>query len=288
MRENGIRKGAQMDLAEVLENIAKKVPTDDDVYIGEDGLEYCKKCNTARQCKVELFSEIKTMPCLCKCMSEAREKEDRERKRRERMEQAKRYRSMGFADRDMQHHTFASDDNANSKIARAMRTYVERFKEFRKDGKGLLLYGPVGTGKSFYAACICNALIDKGYPCLLTNFSRLINTISAMWEGKQEYIDSLSKFALVAIDDLGVERDTEFMNESVTTIIDSLYRANVPMIITSNYTPRQLTDESDIRRRRVYDRLLERCVPIEVKGESRRKEKGRKDYKDMMKALGLQ
>ena len=85
MRENSMRKGVRMDLAEVLENIAKKVPTDDDVYIGEDGLEYCKKCNTARQCKVELFSEIKTMPCLCKCMSEAREKEDRERKRRERM-----------------------------------------------------------------------------------------------------------------------------------------------------------------------------------------------------------
>jgi DNA replication protein DnaC len=151
----------------------------------------------------------------------------------------------------------------------------------------LLLYGDVGTGKTFYAACIVNALIDNGYPCLMTNFSRLTNTIAGMWDGKQEYIDSLRMFSLVAIDDLGVERDTEYMNENVTTIIDSLYRAKVPMIITSNYTPKQLTESVEIRKKRVYDRMLERCHPVMVNGTSRRKTMGRHDFAEMNKLLGL-
>jgi DNA replication protein DnaC len=221
-------------------------------------------------------------------MAEQMEREEEAKRQRELMDKISRYRSMGFADTDMRFHTFAVDDGTNPKITKAMQAYVENFKEFRKTGKGLLLYGPVGTGKSFFAACVCNALIDKGFPCLMTNFSRLTNVINgADWDEKQSCIDSLTRFSLIAIDDLGVERDTEFMNESVTTIIDSLYRAKVPVIITSNYAPRQLTDEGDIRRRRVYDRLLERCHPVEITGESRRKQKGREDYTTMRNILGV-
>ena len=101
------------------------------------------------------------------------------------------------------------------------------------------------------------------------------------------HLDSLSRFELIAIDDLGIERDSEYTGENVQVIVDSLYRAKVPLIITSNYTPKQLTSEDEIRRKRVYDRLLERCHPIEVKGENRRKEKGRKNYATMKDMLGL-
>lgn len=272
----------------MLEDIALRVPTDENTYVGEDGLLYCKTCLTARQCRIDIVGRgIRVVNCICKCMTEEREREEERRKQQELTARIKRYRSMGFSDAEMQAHTFAADDGATPAFTKAMQAYVDHFKEFRKDGKGLLLYGPVGTGKSFFAACVVNALIDKGYPCLMTNFSRLTNAINSTWDGKQEYIDSLSRFALIAIDDLGVERDTEFMNESVTTIIDSLYRAKVPVIITSNYAPAQLTDEGDIRRRRVYDRLLERCHPIAVTGESRRKQKGRADYRGMKDILGV-
>lgn len=122
----------------------------------------------------------------------------------------------------------------------------------------------------------------------MTNFSRLTNELIERRDGKQSYIDSLCRYALIAIDDLGVERDTAYMNENITVIIDSLYRANVPMIITSNYTPKELTEENEIRRKRVFDRMLERCHPIIVEGESRRKEKGREDFASMNKLLGLE
>ena len=36
--------------------------------------------------------------------------------------------------------------------------YVENWKEAYKSNIGLLLFGDVGTGKSFFAGCIANAL----------------------------------------------------------------------------------------------------------------------------------
>ena len=91
----------------------------------------------------------------------------------------------------------------------------------------------------------------------------------------------------MAIDDLGVERDTEYMNEQITAIVDALYRAKVPLVITSNYSPRQMTGENEIRRKRIYDRLIEQCHPVEMPGESRRIIKGRQDYAEMKKLLGV-
>lgn len=271
----------------VIDRIAAAVPTDTDAYIGDDGLLYCNRCHSARQSRFELFDKIRTVNCICHCMAEELERREKERKQQEHMTKAMSNRAVGFPDRELMNCTFAADDGSTPVITNAMKAYVDNFQEFRRNGKGLLLYGDVGTGKTFYAACIVNALIDRGFPCLMTNFSRLTNQIAGMWEGKQEYIDSLNRFALVAIDDLGVERDTEYMNENVTTIIDSFYRAKVPMIITSNYTPKQLTESGEIRRKRVYDRMLERCHPVKVNGASRRKGMGRNDFAEMNKLLGL-
>lgn len=271
----------------MIDNLSAIVPTDEDTHIGDDGLLYCNRCHTPRQSRFELFGKIRTVNCLCKCMAEERDRQEKERKHREYMTKVMSNRAVGFPDKELIHCTFDNDDGATPVLTNAMKSYVENFPEFRKNGKGLLLYGDVGTGKTYLAACVVNALIDNGYPCLMTNFSRLTNQIAGMWDGKQEYIDSLSMFALIAIDDLGVERDTGYMNENVTTIIDSLYRAKVPMIITSNYTPKQLTDAAEIRKKRVYDRMLEVCHPVKVNGESRRKTKGRNEFAEMNKMLGL-
>ena len=274
-------------MEQLVEKFSQRVPTDGETYLGDDGLLYCQRCHTARQLRVNPFGEERIVGCLCRCMAEQRDRENELRKREERMAQIRRYRDAGFPDAEMQLCRFENDDGSTPELTKAMQAYVENFPTLRREGKGLLLYGNVGTGKSFLAACIVNALIDEGYPCLMTNFSRLTNKISGKWDGKQEYIDSLTRFALVAIDDLGVERDTEYMNESVTTIIDSLYRAKVPVIITSNYTPKQLTEDCEIRKRRVYDRLLERCHPVKVDGASRRKQIGRSDFAEMNRLLGL-
>ena len=252
-----------------------------------DGLLYCGKCKTPKQGRFQMpWGEVTPM-MLCKCEAERREREEEERKRVEFLQKIKEYRRMGFPESDMEHWTFANDDMSNEKITKAMQNYVDNFGELRKTGKGLLLYGTVGTGKTYAACEVANALIDKGYPALVTDFARLTNTIQGTFEGKQTYIDSLNRFELLVIDDLGAERKSEFMQEMVYNIINSRYRAGLPFIVTTNLTIDEIKKPNDIGNTRIYDRILERCFPIEVAGGSRRRKAVRDGYEDMKKLLGL-
>ena len=258
-----------------------------DYYGEDDGLLYCGKCGTRKQTRVEILGRVRTPFCLCKCEVEKRDREEAERQRIKYAARLKEMRRVGFPDDEMQNWTFDKDDGANEHVTNVARKYVENFDVMRDAGKGLLFYGTVGTGKTFAAACIANALIDKGFPCLVTNFARLINTIQGMYDGKQEYIDGLNRFALLVIDDLATEADTEYRNEIVFNIIDSRYRAGLPLIVTTNLTAQELKQSADIRKQRIYSRLFESCMPLEVKGVERRRDKLKDDYKTYSEMLGL-
>ncbi|MBR4152065.1 MAG: ATP-binding protein [Selenomonadaceae bacterium] len=272
---------------EALEKAAAKSSAPDDGDFVKDGLLYCGKCFTPKQCRVELFGEIRTPFCLCKCAAEKRDAEEAERKRVEKMQEVQKLRRLGFPDAELSRWTFDNDDGTDEKLSTAARNYVANFAEMKKRGKGLLLFGKVGTGKTFASACIANALIDKGVPCLVTNFARLVNTIAGMYDGKQDYIDGLNRFDLLVIDDLASERDTEYMGEIVQNIIDSRYRAGLPLIVTTNLTSDELKHPQEIRKQRIYSRLFEMCVPLEVKHKDRRKEKLIADFDEMNALLGL-
>lgn len=275
-----------MDLIKNVLTSAQKNKAHDGDYV-KDGLLYCGKCHTPRQTRIEASGKVWTPFCLCKCEAEKLEAEEAERKRIKFLERVRDLRRKGFPEPQMVEWTFEKDDQANAKISSVAQKYVEHFEEMKAKSKGLLLYGTVGTGKTFISACIANALIDQGHPVLVTNFARLCNTISGMFEGKQEYIDSLSKFELLVIDDLASERDTEYMGEIVQNIIDSRYRSGLPLIVTTNLTAEELKNPAEIRKQRIYSRLFEMCLPIEVKGKDRRKQKLKDDYKDMEGLLGL-
>lgn len=271
---------------EIIENGKRNININDGDY-QKDGLWYCGKCNTKKQTEIHLFDTVMKPMCLCHCEAEKRDREIEEFERMQRLYRIEEMRKTGFPQSDMCEWRFTKDDGANEKVTTISKNYVLHFEEMIKRGKGLLLYGEVGTGKTFYAACIVNALIDKGYPCLVTNFARLVNTISGMYEGKQEYIDRLNRFDLLVIDDLAAERDTEYMNEIVYNIIDSRYRAGLPLIITTNLSSDEIKNPADISKQRTYSRLLEMCVPVEVKGKDRRREKLKDDYNELKNILGL-
>lgn len=256
-------------------------------YYGEDGLLYCGKCNTPKQCRITIFDQVRTPPCLCKCAVEEMEREEAERERVKFEQRVKDMRRVGFPDDEMQRWTFDKDDRANEHITNVALKYVENFDVMRESGKGLLLYGTVGTGKTFAAACIANALIEKGFPCLVTSFPRLINTISGMYDGKQQYIDGLNRFTLVVFDDMATEADTAYRNEIVYNIIDSRYRAGLPFIVTTNLTAQELKQSADIQKQRIYSRLFEKCIPVEVAGADRRRGRLKEDYKAFSDLLGL-
>ena len=279
-----------MDLKQVLENVIitseENIGRDESDY-EKDGILYCGKCDTAKQVKIEIFGTTRTPFCLCKCAAERLAQEEAELKQRQRMQEIEKLRRDGFPDRDMQNWTFENDDGNSPRIMSIANKYVENFAQMKQDGKGLLLFGSVGTGKTYAAACIANALINKGRPCLVTNFARLVNTLSGMYEGKQDYIDELNNFDLVVIDDLGSERDTPYMYEIIQNIVDSRYRAKLPTIVTTNLTSEELKHPAEMKQQRIYSRLFEMCLPVEVEGKDRRKEKLKNEFAAYDELLGL-
>ena len=276
----------------IIEGIAKAsentIPVNDGDYIDSEGLLCCGKCHTRKETIIVLANGKQLKPrCVCKCEQERMQEEEGNRKAKELADKVKELRKMGFPDAEMSRFTFENDDRSNEYISDVAKRYADNFTTMYSKHKGLLLFGTVGTGKTYIAACIANALIDRGYTCLVTNFARLTNTINGMYDGKQEYIDGLDRFSLLVIDDLASERDTEYMNEIVTNIIDARYRSGKPMIVTTNLTSEELKNPRDVRKQRIYSRLMEMCIPLEVKGTDRRKKKLIDEKNEFDELLGL-
>lgn len=264
-------------------------------YVGEDGLLFCGNCHTAKQVRITFLGVEKTPYCLCKCEQEKRDAEEKARNQSALKMQIDRNRYNAFPDvnsetlpeDDMRNWTFENDNLKRPKLSNAAKKYVENFETFKSKGQGLLFYGTVGTGKSFMAACIANALIDKGYDVLMTTFERIEKTSFGMSSGKQEYFDSLNKYSLLILDDLGTERDTDYMQEIVHTVVNNRSLANLPLIITSNLTSQELQNPVGIRNQRIYSRILKMCQPIKFEGEDQRKLKAVERFAETKKLLGL-
>lgn len=281
--ENGI------DLIDTINaRVSRQYAENEGDYRNQDGLLMCGTCHTQKECVLtRQDGTVRTVHCACDCSVERNAHEAEEKRKRDRMQYLDSMRRTGFPDAEMREWTFAKSDHSDPKSENIARKYVANFTAMREQGTGLLLCGQVGTGKSFLAAAIANELISQGTPCLMTNFSRLISRISEKFGGDQKYLDNLNRFDLLIIDDLGVERDTEFTWEKVMNVIDARYRAGLPLIITTNLTPKELYDPSDIRRQRVFSRLKEMCICLEVKGVDRRNRKMRDKLTAAKSLLGL-
>ena len=240
-----------------------------DEYIVNDGLIYCSKCHTPRQKRLEVSGKTIEPRCMCACQTEDYDRREQERKHREFLDMVAKNRSIGLPDPGLRKHTFENDLGYNPKQIRMAKRYVQHWEEMQKNSTGLLLWGDVGTGKSFIAGCIANALLDKGVPVIMTNFARLLNKLTDMYAGdRNAYIDSFKRYPLMIIDDLGVERNSEFARAQGFSVIDSRYRSDLPMIVTTNLTLEELQHPEDLSRSRIYDRVLERCLPIRINDQN--------------------
>ena len=172
----------------------------------------------------------------------------------------------------------------NVKILRMAKRYVENFKDMEKKSQGLLLYGSVGTGKSYTAACIANALMEKSTTVIMTSFVKVLSDIGSA-QDEASYLADLNRPRLLIIDDLGAERSTEYALEKVYNVVDSRVRSDKPMILTTNLTLEEMMESRDIRYQRIYDRILEVCFPVEMKWKSFRRRTAAERFNEMMKLM---
>ena len=272
-----------MDLTGVLpisESGAERLAEGD--HIGEDGLVYCGKCGSRKQLRVKFGDKTHVVRCVCKCESKELEEKKKQEEYEEQMRRINRLKEASMMDKKYREVTFDKYEvrEENKKVFEMAKKYVDRFQDMYKKNQGLLLYGPVGTGKSFTAACIGNYLLDNAKPVIMTSFVKILQDI---WENDREaeYITILNSASLLIIDDLGTERETDYALEKVYNIIDSRVRANKPMIITSNLELNDMMECEDVRKKRIYDRILECCYPMYVGGKSFRMMKAAQRFDEM-------
>ena len=238
-----------------------------------DGLVHCRKCGAPRQTVIRSpFGGYIAPRCVCPCQQEKERRRREAEERRQRMERIRRRKAQGLQDRYLYGYTFAHDNGENPVMAKA-HAYVNHWPQAFKKNIGLLLFGDVGTGKSFLAGCIANALLERDVPVLMTNFPSILARLGGMFgEDRTAFLDSLGDYDLLIIDDLGVERNTEYALEQMFSIIDSRYRCNKPLIVTTNLKLGELKHPPDLAHARIYDRILERCAPILFAGKNFRED----------------
>ena len=170
----------------------------------------------------------------------------------------------------MREWTFANDNGKCPQMKHA-HFYVQNWDTMQTENIGYLLWGGVGTGKSYFAGCIANALMEREITVRMTNFALILNDLAASFEGRNDYIVRLCRASLLILDDFGMERGTDYGLEQVYNVIDSRYRSKKPLIVTTNIPLQDLQHPQDTAHARIYDRLLEMCAPIRFSGENFRK-----------------
>ena len=206
----------------------------------------------------------------CKCM-ELREREaERQRILRHKTERLAKLFSNSMITPLFKEKTF---DNLKQTIElHKCKEYAKLFDP--KTSQGISMIGRVGTGKTTLLAAICNELMNKGYSCLFTTFSDLLDKFS---EYSYEHagnvrplLDWLVSFDFVVLDDLGRETYTDKRKETAFRIIDAILNHKVIMAFTAN--PEMLAKLSKIPEwAATMDRLKETCkYKFTFEGESLR------------------
>ena len=250
-------------------------------YIGADDLLHCGVCGQPKEHRLRLNGRL--VHCICQCEKDAMAQEEAEHQRQREWDRVRELASYSLVDERFHESTFehfVAATPEDERIFRICRNYVEHFDEMLAANAGLIFFGGPGTGKTFAASCIANALMERRTPVLVTSIVRL--TANMFGDDLNELLERMNTARLLVLDDFGAERNTDFKSEQIFTVIDARYAANKPMIITTNLT--DFKTETDIRRRRVYDRIFEVCTPIKMEGASKRRAEGQKK-RDSIRAI---
>jgi len=245
----------------------------------------CEVCGKPLYKQYEILGRKRILPVMCDCRVEKFNKLKQEDDAKEKQIQLEALIKNSLMDEQFKTSTF---ENWNfSKGSRGMyelgKRYANNFKECKKKGLGLLIYGDPGNGKTYLSSCIANELLKQFVSAICVSINGLLMRIQETYskfgkEAETDIIKGLYNADLLILDDLGTENKTPWSKSTIYNIIDSRYRSKLPLIITTNLdvNPKQtngiLTRLYD---RRTEDRILEMCVPMQNTGKSIRLEEAK-------------
>ena len=164
----------------------------------------------------------------------------------------------------------------NERLTAAL-TQARRFADaFPAVQKGLCLIGPPGIGKTHIAVSILRYLVEhKHVHGLFYDVRDLLRVIRSTYNpvvrtAEMDILRPVMTAELLVLDDLGAEKPSEWVEETMNLIVNTRYNERRPTIFTTNYL--DLPDEAEIdtlKARvgfRLHSRLHEMCEFLEYDG----------------------
>lgn len=173
----------------------------------KDGHAYCKTCHERKDGEVRNLMDMKFIfKNSCKCDRERLAKQ----KQREKEQEIERLKRSCFISMSQWAYTFDNYKGEKDKSYIIAKNYVKEYDQMKKENIGLLFCGTVGSGKTYLACCIANALIEEYMIRVkIRNLSHIINDLqkSGFDLDKNEYIEALTNVSVLILDDLGGQRE---------------------------------------------------------------------------------
>ncbi len=276
--------------------IAEKFLKDQKINPGDtydsEGFLVCGKCKKRRQAFMLMEDPTPDEPdrkrpvkvtAQCDCDKRRELEEQKKEENRVAMERVNRLKKASLMEERLQSAKFDSFQitKHNERNLKLCKRYATAFDTMLEKNQGLLMWGRVGTGKSFAAACIANYLLDRGIPVMMTSLVKLLELIQSGDEKESDIISRMNSAKLVIFDDLGAERNTDYALEKIYNIVDSRYRKQLPMLFTTNLSITDMKEEADTRYKRIYDRVFESCYPMQFVGPSWRRIEASRRFEEM-------
>ena len=160
------------------------------------------------------------------------------------------------------------DSNIDNRAKSACERYADNFNNIKyKDKNSIIIYGDVGIGKTHLAVAVANRLLGKNIPVFFVNTINALDRIRDEM-GVKDYTKATMKSCdLLILDDLGKEKRSEWTDQILYEIVNSRYMSKKPIIITTNYSAKELSNKLD---KSVVSRLLEMSAFINMQGKDYR------------------
>jgi DNA replication protein DnaC len=141
--------------------------------------------------------------------------------------------------------------------------YVDKFEDYRKQGRGLWMQGGCGCGKSHLMAAIAKELTAKGYAVAFVSVPSFLDSIRRSFGSGSDIMDSILCADLIILDDIGVEKPTDWVLEQFYLLINFRYNNMLPICCTTNIQPGELSKRIGVR---CVSRIVEMCTVLNVVG----------------------